>query len=173
MKLHVILNSIKISSLAVLFMLMLIVANQVTGQTNSSAKPATNINDAMKYKRNQNSMPGMFPAKVVQINNDKCITDNKIVYQAAYNMIAKGMKELTGTNNLKEAWLKFVSPKDRIGLKVNPVAGPTLTTSLEVTEAIINQLLDAGIPKDNIIIWDRRQPDLIAAGFTKEKFPGI
>lgn len=136
-------------------------------------KPSTNINDAMKVERTKFSMPGLYPAKVVQVNNSKSVVENKIVAQAAYDMIAKGMLELTGEKNLNDAWLKFVTPKDRIGLKVNPVAGPTLSTSVEVTEAIVKQLLSAGIPKENILIWDRREEQLAEAGFTNEKFPGI
>lgn len=136
-------------------------------------KPATNINDALKYSRTENSMPGKFPGTVVQVNHSNCVIENKISYDAAYNMIAKGMLELTGSKNLKDAWLMFVNPKDRIGLKVNPVAGPTLSTSVEVTQAIVKQLEESGIPKANILIWDRREQQLFEAGFTKEAFPGI
>jgi len=136
-------------------------------------KPKTNIEDALKYPRTNLSMPGLYPGKVVEVDHAKSIADNKIDAKAAYDMLAKGMLELTGAKSLKDAWLKFVSPKDRIGLKVNPVAGPTLSTSVEVTQAIVKQLTDAGIPKDKILIWDRREEQLAEAGFTKENFPGI
>jgi hypothetical protein len=88
-------------------------------------------------------------------------------------MVAKGMLSLTGKSSLKDAWKMFVNEKDRIGLKVNPIGGPTLTTSIEVTQAIIKQLEEAGIPGSNILIWDRREKDLKDAGFTKENFLGI
>jgi hypothetical protein len=159
--------------LHILIMLLISLTINSNAQTTTPPKPATNISDAMKYERNQNSMPGLFPAKVVQVTNGKSIVDNKISYDAAYEMISKGMIELTGEKSLKEAWLKFVSPKDRVGLKVNPIGGPTLTTSIEVTTAIINQLAEAGIPKENILIWDRRKQELNEAGFTNENFPGI
>jgi hypothetical protein len=137
------------------------------------AKPGTNINEALKYERTENSMPGKFPGAVVQVNHANCVIENKISYDAAYDMIAKGMLELTGSKNLKDAWLMFVNPKDRIGLKVNPVAGPTLSTSVEVTQAIVKQVEEAGIPRANILIWDRREQQLFEAGFTKKAFPGI
>lgn len=142
-------------------------------QPEPPAKPTTNIADALKYPRNENSMPGRFPGKVVQVNNDECVKENKIVYEAAYDMIEEGMLSLTGVKNLKDAWLNFVSPKDRIGLKVNPVAGPQLSTSVEVTQAIVKQLEETGIPRSNIIIWDRREEQLFEAGFNNENFPGI
>jgi hypothetical protein len=145
---------------------------EIFGQQ-ATPKPATNIKDTEKYPRTEFSMPGKFPGKVVQINNYKSVVENKIMYNAAYDMVARGMLSLTGKATLKEAWRMFVNEKDRIGLKVNPVAGPTLSTSVEVTQAIIKQLEESGIAKSNIIIWDRREQELKDAGFTKENFPGI
>lgn len=136
-------------------------------------KPKTNIEDAIKIQRNANSMPGVFPGKVVQVNHESCVVENKIQYDAAYDMLAKGMMELTSTKNIKDAWKKFVNEKDKIGLKVNPVAGAPLSTSIEVTQAVVKQLNEAGIPTENILIWDRREPQLKEAGFTHENFPGI
>jgi hypothetical protein len=152
---------------------ILLTGININAQTPAAAKPATNINDALKYPRTENSMPGKFPAKVVQINHPAPVIDNKIVYQAAYEMVKRGMLELTGASSLKDAWKMFVNEKDRIGLKVNPVAGPTLSTSVEVTQAIVKQLEESGIPRTNILIWDRREEQLAEAGFTKENFPGI
>ena len=139
----------------------------------AAAKPATNISDALKHPRTETSMPGKFPGKVVQINHGSSVVENKIIYNAAYEMIAKGMLELTGAATLNDAWKMFVNENDRIGLKVNPVAGPTLSTSVEVTQAIVKQLEEAGIPGKNILIWDRREEQLAEAGFTNENFPGI
>lgn len=160
---------------SIILIIMIFVTQNSIAQITSEppAKPKTNIEDALKYARNENSMPGKYPGKVVQVNHDNCTSQNKIVYQAAYDMIAKGMLSLTGEKNIKDAWLKFVSPKERIGLKVNPVAGPQLSTSVEVTKAIVSQLETAGVPRTNIIIWDRREEQLFEAGFNHENFPGI
>lgn len=156
----------------VLILLILSVTNLIS-QTAQPTKPATNINDVLKYSRNENSMPGKFPGKVARVTNPNCVVDNKIVYNAAYDMVAKGMLLLTGASSLKEAWKMFFDDNDRIGLKVNPVAGPTLSTSVEVTQAIVKQLEEAGVPRKNILIWDRREEQLAEAGFTKKSFPGI
>ncbi len=158
-----------------ILIIMIFVTNNSMAQITSEppAKPKTNIEDALKYARNENSMPGKYPGKVVQVNHENCTSENKIIYQSAYDMITKGMLSLTGSDNLKDAWLKFVSPKDRIGLKVNPVAGVQLSTSVEVTQAIVKQLEEAGVQRSNIIIWDRREEQLFEAGFNHENFPGI
>ena len=162
---------IVISILEIIF-ICLIVVNNSSAQT-AAVKPATNIKDALNNPRTENSMPGKFPGKVVQLINSNCVVENKIVYDTAYEMVKNGMLSLTDAKSLKDAWRVFFNDKDRIGLKVNPVAGPTLSTSVEVTKAIINQLVESGIPKENILIWDRREQELTDAGFTKENFPGI
>jgi len=147
--------------------------NLAFAQDKGLEKPETNIKEALEYPRTENSMPGKFPGKVVQTNHENCFAENKVIYAAAHEMIAKGMLELTGAQSLNEAWKMFFNEDEIIGLKVNPVAGPELSTSVEVTQAIINQLVDAGIPKSNLLIWDRREEQLPEAGFTEDNFPGI
>jgi hypothetical protein len=56
---------------------------------------------------------------------------------------------------------------------VNPIGGVLLTTSIEITQAVIKQLEEAGIPRKNIVIWDRREFELHEASFTEKNFPGI
>ncbi|MBN1145576.1 MAG: DUF362 domain-containing protein [Bacteroidales bacterium] len=136
-------------------------------------KPATNIADAAKAARTEWSMPGKFPGKVVQVKNARAVVNNEPVEQEAYRMIEKSMLELTGKSNLGEAWRTFVSPGERIGLKVNPVAGKLLSTSHAVTQSVIRQLEASGIERKNIVIWDRRDMELKDVGFTQENYPGI
>ena len=137
------------------------------------AKPATNIDDALKVPRNERSMPGLFPGRVAVVKNSRSVKENTIVEQEVHDMIARSMLELTGEKKLKKAWRKFVSPGDRIGLKINPVAGKSLTTSHEVVRAIIAQLEESGIDRSKLTIWDRREFELTDAGFTSENYPGI
>ncbi|MCU7497466.1 MAG: DUF362 domain-containing protein [Ignavibacteria bacterium] len=143
------------------------------GKPGLPGKPATNISDAMKYPRTEFSMPGKLPARVIQVTHDKCILENKIDFSAADEMLRKGMLRLTGAGDIPSAWQNFVSDKDVIGIKVNPIGGAQLSTSREVVKSVISQLEEAGIPATNIVIWDRRMPDLEEAGFTEANFPGI
>jgi hypothetical protein len=118
-------------------------------------------------------MPGKFPGKVVKVNHPECFVNGKPSEDIAYQMMKTSMQKLTGEDDLNKAWLQLVSPKDIIGLKVNPIGGKILSTSHAVTKAVIKQLTEAGIPEANIIIWDRRGEDLESAGFTAENYPGI
>lgn len=137
------------------------------------AKPGTNIQDAMKYPRTEWSMPGKYPGKVVQVTHPDCVVERKPRLDAAREMVRAGMLALTGASTIPEAWRQFVSPGEKVGLKVNPVAGKDLTTSLEITRAVIDQLVESGIPLKDIVIWDRRQFELEEVGFTSGNFPGV
>jgi len=148
-------------------------AAESTGFLSQEEKPATNIKDALAVPRTKHSMPGLYPGKVVKCLHDKPVVEGVASEEAAYKMLKEGMLSLTNQKSLKKAWRKFVSPKDIIGLKVNPVAGKILTTSHAVTKSVIKQLEEAGIPRENIVIWDRREMQLTETGYTKENYPGI
>jgi len=145
----------------------------VLAQAQQTEKPATNIADALKFPKTDTSMPGKFPAKVVRMINEHSVVEDKIVKTEAYRMLAEGMLQLTGAATLAEAWLMFVQPHEKIGLKLNPIGGKLLSSSHEVVQSVIEQLLEAGIPKDHISLWDRREFQLYEAGFTPEEYPGI
>jgi uncharacterized protein (DUF362 family) len=136
-------------------------------------KPATNISDAGKKPRNSDSMPGKFPGKVILVKNSNAVVNDLPVEAVAYLMLQKSMIELTGSENITKAWRMFVSPGEKIGLKVNPVAGNLLSTSHAVVKSVVKQLTESGIEKKDIIIWDRREMELKDTGFTKDNYPGI
>lgn len=149
------------------------VAVAASGLTQTDEKPATNIADAKKTPRKQTSMPGKFPGKVVVVRDPRAVVDEAPVEGIAYLMLQKSMLELTGEKNLKKAWRTFVKPGEKIGLKVNPVAGKLLSTSHAVVQSVVKQLTESGIARKDIVIWDRRAMELADVGFTHDNYPGI
>ena len=139
----------------------------------SDDKPDTNIADALKHPRNASSMPGKYPGRVAQALDEKSIANGKPDPRVVSSMLEKSMLALTGAADVTAAWREFVTPDDIIGLKVNPVAGKELSTSLELTRAVIEQLERSGIPRRNIVLWDRREFEMHEVGYTPENFPGI
>ncbi|MCK9625052.1 MAG: DUF362 domain-containing protein [Bacteroidales bacterium] len=135
--------------------------------------PETNIKDAIAIPRTKNSMPGRYPGKVALCKRMDSVVQGEIVESVAYDMLAASMLSLTGRRKLSRAWREFVSPKDIIGLKVNPIGGKLLSTSHAVVKSIIRQLEESGISRSNIIIWDRREEELHDAGFNSDNYPGI
>jgi len=132
----------------------------------------TNIDEAMKIPRIASSMPGPYPGIVVKVHTGRTASAGRIDVRLAKRALDQGLMKLTGKSAAKDAWREFVSPSDQIGLKVNPIA-PRLPSSRELTQAVIDGLLEAGIPRSRIAIWDRRLLQLREAGFTMERFPGI
>lgn len=136
-------------------------------------KPKTNIADALKHPRTPTSMPGKFPGRVILARDANASANDAPDLKVLDRMLEGALLSLTGAPNVGAAWREFVMPDDVIGLKVNPVAGKLLSTSPEIVHVIITQLESAGIPRKNIVIWDRREFELHETGFTVDAFPGV
>jgi hypothetical protein len=74
---------------------------------------------------------------------------------------------LTRTANVTDAWRSLVHTNDTVGIKVFSQPGPLSGTRPAVIAAIVHGLLIAGLPRGQIIIWDKHAADLRAAGFFK------
>ena len=97
------------------------VAKAASSLASEKMKPQTNVKQALAIPRNEYSMPGKYPGKVVKMNSAHGVVDGKPSEAVAYEMLKSGMLYLTGESDLKAAWLRFVGPEDVIGLKVNPI----------------------------------------------------
>lgn len=64
-----------------------------------------------------------------------------------------------------DAWRRVARPGETVGLKVNCLAGRGASTRVALVEAVCERLQQAGIPQQNIVIWDRLNADLESAGF--------
>jgi hypothetical protein len=132
----------------------------------------TNIADFMKVPKGPHAIPGPFPGRVVEVTDRRSLVDDKVDAAVVAAMFAKGVTTLTG-KSMKKSFKKLFTPEDVVGLKVNPVGAPHISTTPELVDAVISWLVDNGLPKKNIVIWDRFAPMLPAAGYTAERFPGI
>ena len=65
------------------------------------------------------------------------------------------------------AWAKLVSPQDRVAIKISTAGGSVLSTHKGLLSAVIKGLTDAGVPAQNIVIWDKFKHHLEKAGFDK------
>lgn len=88
--------------------------------------------------------------------------------------LAVGMGSLFDTEDPSDAWRKLFKPDDVVGIKVNCIAGPDLSSHPNVVNAIVAELRRISIPDENIIIWDRKSKELARAGYTvNEDGPGV
>jgi len=81
--------------------------------------------------------------------------DNRPDPVAVREMLDRGMKALTGESSVRGQWLRFVSPDDVVGLKVNGLGGPLMSTKHELARAVIEALRDSGVKPGNIVVFDR------------------
>jgi hypothetical protein len=132
----------------------------------------TNLADFLKVPRGPKAIPGPFPGKVAQVKDPKSMKDGKVDGKAVAAMFATGIERLTGKPP-KKAFPLFFDKTDVVGIKVNPVGAPLINTTPELAEAVVAWLEEGGIPRKNIVIWDRFDDMLKEAGFTKERFPGV
>ncbi len=80
-------------------------------------------------------------------------------------MVRRGITNVTGKATTTAAWQSLVSTQDFVGIKVYAAPGPNSGTRPAVVAAIVQELIEAGLPPKNIIVWDKRSVDLRLAGF--------
>jgi len=81
-------------------------------------------------------------------------------------LLAKAVISFTGAKTEEEAWKKLFKPTDVVGLKINCLFGIGASTRPEVTMAVAEGIMKAGVKPENIIIWDRSNADLSKSGYT-------
>jgi len=82
--------------------------------------------------------------------------------ETAFN---RGLTHFTQTTNPAGAWRSLVTTNDTVGIKVFSEPGPLTGTRPAVVSAVVRGLLAAGLPPDQIIIWDKHAGDLRTAGY--------
>ncbi len=80
-------------------------------------------------------------------------------------LLDNAMQFFYDTHDPIAAWKKVVKPGEVVGLKVNTIAGPGLSTHVELVDAICERLKQAGIKPNDIVIWDRFARELDRTGF--------
>jgi uncharacterized protein (DUF362 family) len=81
-------------------------------------------------------------------------------------LLDAALQKLTGAKDVASAWREILRPRDRVGIKVNTLG---LSTRPAVVDAMVVGMRQAGIPAENIVIWDRFDTELGKAGFKLNK----
>ncbi len=118
-------------------------------------------------------MPGLFPGRVVEVQDSNSIVHNRVSQRLVRGMIERGMKELTGERSVPAAWAKFVEPSDIVGIKINPSGAPACCSSPEIVREIINGVQSAGVPAHNIVVYDRYEYEIDIGSYQALLPPGV
>jgi len=123
------------------------------------------------------------PSKVVQAHHAGVWTgapqggagDNNLLNsEAIHQMLDASITELTGLNDAAEAWAALFAPDERIAIKVNAIQGSVFWTHVPLVMAVTECLQEAGVPAEQIIIFDREPFELENAGYTiNQDGPGV
>lgn len=117
--------------------------------------PPIELHGLPGYAASPLGMPGLFPGRVVEIREPKAIVANRVAQPIVRRMLERAMTELTGEGSVREAWTKFIDPKDIVGIKINPSGAPACCSSPEIIREIIDGVHSVGVPLGNILIYDR------------------
>src|SRR5262249_10090849 len=96
------------------------------------ALPPIELHGLPNYKPSPLGMPGLFPGRVIEIRDQNAIVRNRISQPTVRGMLDHAMKELTGETSSRDAWAKFIEPKDVVGIKINPSGAPACCSSPEI-----------------------------------------
>jgi len=112
-------------------------------------------------------------SRVVRVHHAGVWSGNDLVPGALRQMLDASITELTGLNDAAEAWAALFSPDERVAIKVNALRGPCLT-HVPLAMAVTECLETAGVPPEQIVIFDRYTDELKYAGYTvNHDGPGV
>jgi uncharacterized protein (DUF362 family) len=105
------------------------------------------------------------PSRVVRIHHGGVWNGGDLSPQALSQMLDAAITKLTGLNDAGQAWKTLFDPGERIALKVNTILGSSTWTHVPLVNAITDRLQAAGVPAEQITVYDRTSSELQGAGF--------
>lgn len=103
-------------------------------------------------------------SRVVSVGASDILADLDYNPAAVHRAFESGLKELTGEKSLAAAWESLVSPDDVVGVKINCIGAPRISSSLASINETIAGLKSAGVRENNIVVWDRMDRDFRRTG---------
>jgi len=114
-------------------------------------------------------MPGPYPGQVVRVHSEKSldVPSDHVDAAVVKQMLAAGMKALTGDPTEADAFRRFISPGDVVGIKVNCSGAPRICSSPEVVGGIADNLVAIGVPATNIYVYERFENQMQTVPYAK------
>ncbi len=106
---------------------------------------------------------------VVSVSADDMLKGQKYNPEAVHRAFTAGLREMTGENSPENAWSSLFSPDDVVGIKINCLGAPKISSSLTSINEAIAGLKSAGVKENNIIVWDRLDQEFKKTGLEINK----
>ncbi len=118
-----------------------------------------------------------YPAvtsKVIRARHSGVWSGETLEPKAIRQMLDASITKLTGLNDAKEAWAALFKPTEKIAIKVNAFRNSVIFTHVPLVTAVTDSLVEAGIPAEQIVVFDFWNSELEKAGFTiNQDGPGV
>jgi len=110
----------------------------------------------------------------VQVRHPGVWDGDELVANALRQMLDASITRMTDQSDARQAWASLFAPQERVAIKVNALNMGRFWTHAPLVMAIAECLQEAGVPSEQIVIFDRRTDELRGAGFTiNEDGPGV
>jgi Domain of unknown function (DUF362) len=120
-------------------------------------------------------MPGPYPGRVIKVKSDNSVdtSTNTANDPVVREMMAQGMRALTGAGTTEEAWRRFFAPADVVGIKVNCGGYPNCISAYEIVGETVRQLMALGIPVSQIYVYERFQNQMDECNYAARLPEGV
>jgi uncharacterized protein (DUF362 family) len=120
-------------------------------------------------------MPGPFPGRVVAVNSARSVdtATGKADEAVVREMMAQGMRALTGAGTTPDAWRRFFEPSDLVGIKVNCGGYPHCISAYEIVGEVVRQLTGVGVPVTQIYVYERFQNQMDECNYAAHLPKGV
>ena len=108
-------------------------------------------------------------SRVISVAADQMLREGNYHPETVRRAFTAGLKELTGENTVGDAWSSMFTSDDVVGIKINCIGAPKISSSLASINETIAGLKSAGVKENNIIIWDRMDRDFARTGLQINK----
>jgi hypothetical protein len=114
------------------------------------------------------------PSRVVHARHVGVWNGEKLAPEALRQMLDASITKLTGLNDAREAWQALFQPGERIVIKVNAFRNSLIWTHPPLVIAVTESLQEAGIPGEQIVVFDYYTSELKEAGYAvSQDRPGV
>ncbi len=120
-------------------------------------------------------MPGPYPGIVARVHAEKSIDEKseKVDVPTVREMMAQGIRALTGDADARDSWARFFNSADVVGIKVNCSGAPGIMSTPEVVGEIVRNLGVVGVKPIQIWIYERFQGQVDSAHYERYVPAGV
>ena len=117
--------------------------------------------------------PFSAPGVVVRVHRANSMRPGGLfpTQAAADAMVDRAVMELTGQHDVAAAWRQLVHPNDRVGIKTNGLGLRNIASNKETVLAIVRGVIAAGVPANQVWVYDQWNGFLMATRLTRRDLP--